>query len=173
MEKITDEVIVSSLFMCGYDAVDPYLYFYVLNKIFNNAEYHNLFEYTNESAKNIYFSNIVECKNGVFKIKDKSEITGLPISFNKNEEYNNPVDFLPRSNALIQLILNLNVREIVRSKLAYYGTSSYYEYDSCFSSMEKEIRKKDFGSSYKSIVEGFDKVHDPVRIMIKGREEDK
>lgn len=164
MEKVTDEIIIGSLFMCGYDVVDRYTYLYVLNNVINSEEGKKHFVYESQN-NSMLFLNYVDYKDDIYKVKSLSDISDTSISFGPNEKYKNPVELLPRNNKLIEFILNIDVENLVKGKLSYYGVSSYYEYDYCFSTKEKEVRDNKMGSHYKSLIKDVDKSAPNVRTL--------
>lgn len=139
MEIITKETIINSLIASGYDRVDNFTYTYLLDKLINSGDLSFNFVLKDFSVS---FIENVEVINDVYCIKNSEK-----------ERLHN----LESNQKLMLFILNINTIELVKYKLNYYGFKSYYEYDDCFSSIEKEYRQLVFGSHYKLVVEDVDK----------------
>ena len=134
MEIITKEIIINSLLASGYDRVDNFTYTYLLDKLIHLDN--SCFDFVQKEFSITFFEN-VELINGVYQIKDKQEERLQNLEINQK---------------LMTFISNINTIDLVKYKLNYYGFKSYYEYDDCFSSIEKEYRKLIFGSHYKIVV---------------------
>lgn len=134
MEIITKEIIINSLLASGYDRVDNFTYTYLLDKLIHSDN--SCFNFFQKEFSITFFEN-VEIINGVYQVKDKHQ-----------EKLQN----LEINQKLMTFISNINTIDLVKYKLNYYGFKSYYEYDDCFSSIEKEYRKLIFGSHYKIVV---------------------
>lgn len=172
MEKITDEIIINSLFMCGYDRVDLYSYSYVLYNIVCNQENANIFEYVKTNSTKL-FGELVECNNGVYKIKSEEDLCKVSVDIVPNSCFKTPLDYFQKNNKLVECILKIDPVELVRNKMAFYGPCSYYEFDECFSTKEREIRTEKLGSHYKSVIRGLPNDEVAVRLRNLKKEEDK
>lgn len=133
MEKINTEAIVSSLFVLGFEKVDPILYTHLLGKLTIDNQKLSLFEFE-EKPFSESFTKYVDCNNSIFKIKD-----GYTLDTNASpmKEYNWTLrNLFARNTELINYLSNLDFREIVAKKLESYNTTRQDDIEQIFSAKE-------------------------------------
>lgn len=132
MEKINSEIIISSLFMIGFDKVDTLLYINVVEQI----DKFKIFEFTDDKRSDI-FKKYIEFNGICYKLKD-------------NVSLNNDIELplykeLRTNNLLIKYLNELNYEEIIIKKIMFLGIDKIKHYNMLFSNKEKEIIYKMFG----------------------------
>ncbi len=120
MEKISFEMLISTLFNLGFDKVDPILFTYMLGKLSIENENHQ-FVYEQQNTS-VGFNKYVDCTNSVIKIKD-----GYTLDTNVCLSYSViiPVGKTFFSNKkLLDYLESLDYSEIVLKKAEAYGITS-------------------------------------------------
>lgn len=132
MEKINTEILVSSLFVIGFDRVDASLYTYTLGKLSIDNQQMQLFEFE-DSEPHIIFSKYVDCDGIIFRLKDGITLDTM-VSYNDEKFY--PLRKMLNTNKrLIEYLSQLDFSEIIVRKLKDCGFNIY---DGRFS--EKELK---------------------------------
>ena len=134
MEKINTESLISSLFILGFDKVDPVLFTYTLGKLsLDDKEKKFYFE---EQEPSIGFKKYVDYDGVVCKLKDGLTLDSM-VSYNDKVFY--PLRKMLNSNkSLIEYLSQLDFSEIVSRKAESYGVKSV-EDASLILFCEKEI----------------------------------
>lgn len=137
MEKINTEILVSSLFMIGFNKVDPILFTYTLGKLsINNQKFK--FE---DSKTHQIFNKYVTYDGITFKLKDGITLDTMA-SYNDKNFY--PLRNLLNTNKeLIEYLSKLDFTDIISKKAELYNTKKTKQIDeSKFSHKEIEILKQ-------------------------------
>lgn len=144
MEKINTEMVVSSLFLVGFDQVDALLYTCVLGQLSIDNQEMQLFEFSDIELSAV-FNKYVNYNGIIFKLKegvsletDISPIEGkvLPLG-----------NVLHTSKKLIDYLTKLDFRKIVLKKISILCNEDIDNLDLLFSSKEKAIIHEMFGLS--------------------------
>jgi hypothetical protein len=120
MEKINTESLISSLFILGFDQVDPVLFTYTLGKLsLDDKEKQFYFE---EQEPSIVFKKYVDYEEVVCKLKDGLTLDSMA---SYNDEVFYPLRKMLNSNkSLIEYLSQLDFNEIVSRKAESYGVKS-------------------------------------------------
>ena len=120
MEKISTEILVSTLFNLGFDSVDPVLFTYTLGKLsLMDKERQFVFE---EREPGIGFKEYVDCSGISMKIKDGYT---LDTNVSPNDKMVIPVrKTLFGSRTLLEYLSNFDFSEIIEKKARAYGVQS-------------------------------------------------
>lgn len=133
MEKINTEILVSSLFVTGFDQVDSILFTYTLGKLAIENRELKLFEYKENMFSNT-FNKYVTFDGNVYKLK---EGYALDTNISENNSYQIPLQrSLNTNQVLIDYLNNFDFKEIVARKVSEMG---YEQKEHLFSTKEKEI----------------------------------
>ena len=116
MEKINTESLISSLFILGFNQVDPVLFTYTLGKLsLDDKEKQFSFE---EQESSIVFKKYVDCDGVVCKLKDGVTLDTMGTY---NDEVFYPLKKMLNSNKrLIEYLSQLDFSEIVSKKAETY-----------------------------------------------------
>ena len=139
MEKLNTEILVSSLFIIGFDKVDAALYTYTLGKLSIDNRKLNLFEFQ-DSETSETFNKYVDYNGITFKLKERYS---LDTNTSNKKEYSFPLkNRLHQNRKLIEYLNDLDFSEIMLKKLELYGIQNIEQIDtSIFSDKEIEIIK--------------------------------
>ena len=120
MEKISTEILVSTLFNLGFDSVDPVLFTYTLGKLSQlDKERQFIFE---EREPGIGFKEYVDCSGITMKIKDGYT---LDTNVSPNDKMVIPVrKTLFGSRTLLEYLSNFDFSEIICEKAKAYSVQS-------------------------------------------------
>lgn len=142
MEKINTEILVSSLFVIGFDKVDALLYTYTLGQLSLDNQKLQLFE-LEDSSMSQKFNDYVDYDGITFKLKE-----GITLETNISplENYDIPLEkALYTNEKLIEYLSKLDFRKIIIKKIETLGVDKINTFDLLFSNKEKEIMYKMFG----------------------------
>ena len=144
MEKINTEIIISSLFMVGFDKVDSILYTYILGKLMEDNVDLKEYEFK-ESIPSSNFNKYVDYDGNIFKLKN-----GLSLNSMINLTYLKDMELplykeLLTNKKLIKYLNDLDYREIILKKINLLGFDRINDFNILFSNKEKEIIYKMFG----------------------------
>ncbi|MBR4231244.1 MAG: hypothetical protein IKR74_03705 [Bacilli bacterium] len=144
MEKINTEMVVSSLFLVGFDQVDTLLYTCVLGQLSIDNQEMQLFEFSDIELSAV-FNKYVNYNGIIFKLKEGvsletnvSPIEGKVLPLGK---------VLHTSKKLIDYLTKLDFRKIVLKKISILCNEDIDNLDLLFSSKEKAIIHEMFGLS--------------------------
>ena len=120
MEKISTEILVSTLFNLGFDSVDSVLFTYTLGKLsLVDKERQFVFE---EREPGIGFKEYVDCSGITMKIKDGYT---LDTNVSSNDKMVIPVrKTLFGSRTLLEYLSNFDFSEIIWEKAKAYSVQS-------------------------------------------------
>lgn len=120
MEKISFEMLVSSLFDLGFDKIDPVLFTYILGKL-SIADTNHQFIYETKDTS-VCFNRYVDCSGVAIKIRDGYTLdTNVCLS----DSVIIPVGKTFFSNKkLLDYLESLDYSEIVLKKAEAYGITS-------------------------------------------------
>ena len=140
MEKINTEILVSSLFLLGFDRVDSLLYTYTLGELYSDISNMKLFDFEdNEFSQK--FERYVYHDDNIFKLKK-----GFSLISNVGDDYYLPLkESLNTNRKLLECLNKLDFRKIVLKKILSLGIDQIDNFDRLFSSREKEIMYTMFG----------------------------
>ena len=140
MEKINTEILVSSLFIMGFDKVDDALFTYTLGQLSIDNKQLQLFEFEDSETHQL-FNKYVDYDGIVFKLKVGITL-GTMASYNGGKFY--PLrKMLNTSKKLIEYLSQLDFSGIVLKKAESYGIQNIEQIDeSRFSNKEIDILKK-------------------------------
>lgn len=141
MEKINTEILVSSLFIIGFDKVDGLLFTYTLGQLSIDNHKLQLFEFE-DSCTSQKFNEYVNYDGIVFKLKE-----GVTLKTNVSHvsDYERPLETALHSNRkLIEYLSNLDFKKIIYRKVETLGIDKIDCFPSLFSTKEKEIINKIF-----------------------------
>ena len=140
MEKINTEILVSSLFIIGFDKVDAALFTYTLGQLSIDNKRSQLFEFEDSEIQQL-FNKYVDYDGIVFKLKDGITLDTMA-SYNGGKLY--PLrKMLNTSQKLIDYLSQLDFSGIVLKKAESYGIQNIEQIDeSRFSNKEIDILKK-------------------------------
>ena len=140
MEKINTEILVSSLFIMGFDKVDDALFTYTLGQLSIDNKQLQLFEFEDSEIQQL-FNKYVDYDGIVFKLKDGITLDTM-VSYNDEKFY--PLrKMLNTSKKLIEYLSQLDFSGIVLKKAESYGIQNIEQIDeSRFSNKEIDILKK-------------------------------
>lgn len=140
MEKINTEILVSSLFIIGFDKVDTALFTYTLGQLSIDNKQLQLFEFEDSETQQL-FNKYVDYDGIVFKLKDGITLDTMA-SYNVGKYY--PLrKMLNTSKKLIEYLSQLDFSGIVLKKAESYGIQNIEKIDeSRFSNKEIDILKK-------------------------------
>ncbi len=138
MEKINTEMFVNSLFVVGFDKVDPVLFTFVLGKLTSDDK-ENVFFFESDRTEPT-FNKYVDYDRVVFKLKDGYSIDQV-IEFDGGAKY--PLKKVLNTNRkLVEYLENLDYTDIVLRKAEIYGIKDLNSIDKDrFSAKEIEILK--------------------------------
>ena len=142
MEKINTEILVSSLFIIGFDKIDSLLFTYTLGQLSIDNHKLQLFEFE-DSQTSQKFNENVDYDGVVFKLKD-----GITLKTNVSHvsDYKWPLEKALHSNRkLIEYLSNLDFKKIIYRKVETLGVDKINRFSLLFSAKEKEIINKIFG----------------------------
>ena len=144
MEKINTEIIISSLFMVGFDKVDSILYTYILGKLMEDNVVLNEYEFK-ETVPSSNFDKYIDYDNNIFKLKDGLSLNSM-VNLSHLQNIEMPLyKVLITNKKLIKYLNDLEYREIILKKINYLGIDNINNFDTLFSNKEKEIIYKMFG----------------------------
>lgn len=142
MEKINTEILVSSLFIVGFDKVDNLLFTYTLGQLSIDNHELQLFEFE-DSETSSKFNEYVDYDGTVFKLKDGVTLK-TNVSHVSGHEW--PLKRALHSNRkLIEYLLKLDFKKIIYRKIETLGIDKINSFPSLFSDKEKEIINEMFG----------------------------
>lgn len=142
MEKINTEILISSLFIIGFDKVDSVLYTYTLGQLSIDNSKLQMFEFE-ESETSQKFNEFVDYDGRIFKLKD-----GISLEMNVSPAGNYVCPLkkaLSTNKKLIKYLSQLDFRKIIIKKIQSLGVDRIDSFDLLFSNKEKEIMYKMFG----------------------------
>ncbi len=140
MEKISTEVLVSSLFSIGFDKVDTVLFTYTLGQLSIDNQQLQLFDFE-DSETHQMFNKYVDYDGIVFKLKGEITLDTM-VSYN-NERFYPLRKMLNTNRKLIEYLSQLDFSEIVLKKAKLYGMQNIEQVDKYrFSNKELEILQK-------------------------------
>ena len=118
MEKINTEILVSSLFIVGFDSVDAALFTYTLGQLSIDNQKTQLFEFEDSEPHRI-FSEYVNYDGIIFRLKDGITLDTM-VSYNDEKFY--PLRKMLNTNKkLIEYLSQLDFRKILEKKLNDVG----------------------------------------------------
>lgn len=142
MEKINTEILVSSLFIIGFDKVDALLYTYTLGQLSIDNSKLQMFEFE-ESEISQKFNEFIDYDGGVFRLKDG---TSLETNVSPTGNHVCPLKKVLHTNKkLIEYLSQLDFRKIIMKKIQSFEVDTIDNFDLLFSNKEKEIMYKMFG----------------------------
>ena len=141
MEKINSEILISSLFMLGFDQVDSLLYTYTLGKIMTENTQLKLFEFKDEKTSQI-FNEYIEYDNNKFKFKNGCDLNTIVLYHNIDLPLYKALNI---NSILVEYLKTLDFKEIIVKKIMALGTDRINNYKELFSHKEKEIIYEMFG----------------------------
>lgn len=113
MININSEMLVSSLFVLGFDSVDSMLFTYTLGKLSLDNHKLNLFEFKDDLTTNT-FNKYVDYNGITFKLK---EGYSLDTNVSPIEGHNFPLRYALQTNKkLLEYLQNIDFKEIVSKK---------------------------------------------------------
>lgn len=142
MERINTEILVSSLFVIGFDKVDAFLYTYTLGQLSIDNNKLQIFEFE-ESETSQKFNEFVDYDGIIFKLKD-----GISLETNVSPVENRvwPLGKALQTNKkLIEYLSQLDFRKIIIKKIESLGVDRIDSFDLLFSNKEKKIMYNMFG----------------------------
>lgn len=118
MININSEMLVSSLFVLGFDSVDSMLFTYTLGKLSLDNHKLNLFEFKDDLTTNT-FNKYVDYNGITFKLK---EGYSLDTNVSPIEGHNFPLRYALQTNKkLLEYLQNIDFKEIVSKKISTIG----------------------------------------------------
>lgn len=139
MEKINTEILVSSLFLIGFDQVDAMLFTYTLGKLSIDNQKLNLFKFEDKETTNT-FNKYFEFDRMIYKLKEGYTLNDIVSS---NEKYNIPLRRILQTNKkLLEYLEALDFKEIILRKISDIGYERIEKLNYLFSEKEKEIVHK-------------------------------
>lgn len=142
MEKINTEILISSLFVIGFDKVDATLYTYILGSLSIENGNVKLFEFAEEEPTKI-FNEYIDYDGIVFSLKK-----GISLETNVSPvktQYWPLEKALHTNRRLIEYLSNMNFKEIVIKKIKDIGFERIENLNFMFSNKEKDIICEIFG----------------------------
>ena len=136
MDIINSEIVVSSLFVAGFDKVDVFLYTYTLSQLSIDNRKTKLFSFE-DTALSQTFNKYFDYNGIVFILKDGYSLDSN--IFNR-EGYNLPLrKVLHVNKKLIDYLNNLDFVPIIAKKIEDIGIENIEKLEYLFSSKEKKI----------------------------------
>jgi len=139
MEKINTEILVSSLLLCGFDRVDPFLYTFVLGKLNIDNKNMKIFEFEDKELTET-FKSYVNYDGVVFTLKEGIDLD-TSIIHTKNHVW--PLkNVLQTNRKLLEYLQQLDFIEIISKKLyniGEYESISEEKFNYLFSNKEKQM----------------------------------
>ena len=129
-------MLVSSLFVLGFDSVDSMLFTYTLGKLSLDNHKLNLFEFKDDLTTNT-FNKYVDYNGITFKLK---EGYSLDTNVSPIEGRNFPLRYALQTNKkLLEYLESVDFREIMSKKVSTMGYERLDKFDYLFSNKEKQI----------------------------------
>lgn len=136
MKIISTEALVGSLFIIGFDKIDPILYTYTLGRLTIDNQKTKMFQFEEKELSNT-FNKYVDSSGLFFKLKEgytldtnvspiKGDNWPLKNLFNKNTD-------------LTEHLRNFDFSEIIVKKMELFGIDRKEQLNSIFSSKEIEL----------------------------------
>ena len=141
MERISKEIIISTLFTLGFEKVDNYLYGFALGKISEANTENKVFRFSDEDFSGL-FNEVVDYDNGKFCLKD-----GLSLNSNMSSHKDEHVSLrrlLNTNIVLYEFLRNLDYKEMVLNKM-FALKNDTKDYSNYFCEKEKNIISEMFG----------------------------
>lgn len=136
MEKINSEILISSLFILGFDKVDTIIYTLLLEKILED-NYHNHMFVFEEKGFTKSFNSLINYDGTVFSLKNGINIDTSVIG-TKTEPLS-VREALHTNEKLLVYLNNIDFGEIVIKKVNIIGYKKMAELNYLFSNKEKEF----------------------------------
>ena len=139
MNKINTEMLVSSLFVLGFDKVDPILFTYTLGKL--SIDNINDFKFDDSETSQL-FAKYVECNEGVFSLKKGISLDTVADPMLDGEWTLRRA--LSTNKELLQSLKDFDFKEIVMKKVDSIGLDRMDQLDYLFSNKEKTLIREMF-----------------------------
>lgn len=136
MKIINTEALIGSLFIIGFDKVDPILYTYTLARLTIDNQKIKIFHFEEKELSST-FNKYVDSSGLFFKLKE-----GYTLDTNVSpiKDYNWTLRNLFNKNTdLIEYLRSFDFSEIVAKKMELFGIECKEQLDSIFSSKEIEL----------------------------------
>ena len=136
MININSEMLVSSLFVLGFDSIDGMLFTYTLGKLSLDNQKLKLFNFKDDTITST-FNKYVEYDGITFKLKEgySLDTNVFPI-----EGRNFPLRYALQTNKkLLEYLESVDFREIISKKVSTMGYERLDKFDYLFSNKEKQI----------------------------------
>lgn len=136
MINVNTEMLVSSLFILGFDSVDSILFTYTLGKLSLDNQKLKQFKIKDDLTTNT-FNKYIEYNGIAFKLKD-----GYNLDTNTSpiEGYHFPLKYALQTNKkLLEYLESIDFKEIVSRKISTIGYEKLERFDYLFSNKEKQI----------------------------------
>ena len=139
MVKINSEIIISSLFMLGFDQVDSLLFTYTLEKMTTANTQLKLFEFIDEKTSQI-FNKYIEYDGSKFKFREGYDLNTIVLYRNIELPLYKVLNINGiLNNVLIEYLKTLDFKEIIIKKIMALVTDRIDDYEELFCDKEKEI----------------------------------
>ena len=136
IERINLEIILSTLFIFGFEKIDSILYTYILGKIFSDNPNLHLFEYE-EAELSSNFNKYFEYDGVFYKFKDGISLdTNVSVLENHFWPLSRSINY---SSVLLKYLDDVNLEEIVRRKIEKLCIDDINSPDAILCNKEKEI----------------------------------
>ena len=138
MEKISTEILISSLLAIGFDKVDALLYTYTLGQLSIDNQKLQLFDFEDSETSQI-FNEYVDYNGIIFKLKD-----GITLETNVSPVENHVWPLrkaLHTSKKLIDYLSRLDFRKIIIKKVEELGVDRIDNLVLLFSNKERNIMR--------------------------------
>lgn len=139
MKKINTEALVGSLFVIGFDSIDPILYTYTLSSLFIDNQKIKMFEFEDKKLSST-FNKYVDFDGLFFKLKEGYT---LDTNISTIEGYNWTLRNLFNKNIdLTKYLKNLDFSEIIAKRMELVGTENNVQFDTGFNNVNSRIKCK-------------------------------
>lgn len=136
MKTINTEALVGSLFIIGFDQVDPILYTYTLGELSIDNQKPERFQFEDKELSST-FNKYVDSSDSVFKLKEGYT---LDTDVSPTKKYNYTLRKLFDKNTdLTEYLKSLDFSEIVAKKIELLGIDDKGQLDTRFSNKEREL----------------------------------
>ena len=136
MEKINTEMILSSLFLIGFDRVDEIFLDNLIGKILYEKREKHQFELEEEEPSDI-FNFYFEHKSTVYKLKDGYDMNSI-VQVN-DRDIVNLKDLLLTNDKLLEYLCDCDFKDVIEKKIKEIGIGRVEKHANLFSNREKEI----------------------------------